>query len=270
MSKAYSMIIIIPLVLLFGCQAGQGLQLASILAANSGSACVPLRAPSIGWSRRMAGLFLREGRYDRRKLLSSAAKARKKGKAKRAIEAYRRVLEAEPHDSEVHRKLAPLLARVGQHQAAMDSFAQAMQGLIRGGFEDHALGVCREATGFYPRQVELWEAIARLRLKTTNVSDAVGALLEGRNHFRRRKHLPDAIRLLERAHEIDPKNLTITLDLCRLLMRSGQRDKARAILAKLETRLRGRMLRRVRFAQFRSDPSARTAWALLRAVMGNG
>ena len=215
----------------------------------------------------MAGLFRREGRYDRRKLLANAGKARKKGKAKRAIEAYRRVLEVEPHDTEVHREIAPLLARVGQHQAAMDSFAQAVQGLIRRGFEAHALGVCREATAFYPRQVELWEAIAGLRLKAANAPDAVSALLEGRSHFRRRKHLPEAIRLLERAHGLDPKNLTVRLDLAELLMRSGQRDKARAILATLETQLGGRMLRRLRLAQFRNDPSARTVWTLLRAVM---
>ncbi len=66
----------------------------------------------------MAGLFRREGRYDRRKLLANAAKARKRGKTKRAIESYRRVLETEPHDTEVHRKIAPLLARVGHHQVA--------------------------------------------------------------------------------------------------------------------------------------------------------
>ncbi len=217
----------------------------------------------------MVGLFRREGRYDRRKLLANAGKARKKGKAKRAIEAYRRILEAEPHDTEVHRKIAPLLARVGQHQAAMKSFAQAAQGLIRRGFEAHALGVCREATAFYPRQVELWEAIARLRLKAANAPDAVNALLEGRNHFRRRKHLSEAIRLLERAHGIEPKNVTVRLDLARLLRRSGQRGKARAILAKLEAQVAGRMLRRVRLAQFRNDPSARTVWTLLRAAMVN-
>jgi tetratricopeptide (TPR) repeat protein len=217
----------------------------------------------------MVGLFRRERRYDRRKLLAHAAKARKKGKPKRAIEAYQRVLEVEPRDTEVHRKLAPLLARVGEHQAAIDSFAQAMQGLIRGGFDAHALGVCREATAFYPRQVELWEAIARLRLKLANASDAVSALLEGRSHFRRRKHAPKAIRLLEWAHEIDPKNLTVSFDLARLLTRSSQRDRARAILAELEIPPRGRRLRRLRFAQFRVDPSARNAWVMLRAVLGD-
>ena len=217
----------------------------------------------------MAGLFRRESRYDRRKLLPRAGKARKKGKAKQAIEAYRRVLEAEPHDTEIHRKIAPLLARVGQHQAAMDSFGQAMKGLIQGGFEAHALGVCREATSFYPLQVELWEAIAHLRLKASNASDAVGALLEGRSYFRRRKHLPEAIRLLERAHEIDPKNATVSLDLSRLLSRSGERDKARGILAGLEAQLSGRILRRVHFAQFRNDPSLRTAWVWLRAAISN-
>jgi Flp pilus assembly protein TadD len=218
----------------------------------------------------MAGLFRREGRYDRRKLLANAGKARKKGKAKKAIQAYQRVLEREPHDTEVHRKIAPLLARVGQHQAAMDSFGQAMQGLIQAGFDAHALGVCREATSFYPRQVELWEAIARLRLKVASASDAVGALVEGRSHFRRRKDLPEAVRLLERAHGIDPKNVSVGLDLARLLKRSGRRDDARVILAQFEAELRGGMLRRLRFAQFRNDPSPRTAWMALRAVTGNG
>jgi tetratricopeptide (TPR) repeat protein len=216
----------------------------------------------------MAGLFRREVRYDRRKLLAHAGKARKKGKPKKAIEAYRRVLEAEPHDTDVHRKIAPLLARVGQHQAAMDSFAQAVQGLIEGGFDAHALGVCREATSFYPRQVELWEAIARLRLKVASASDAVSALLEGRSHLRRRKHRADAIRLLERAHEIDPKNIPVGLDLARLLRRAGRRDEARQILEGHDVRLRGRMLRRVRLAQFRNDPGVGSASAWLRTLAG--
>jgi tetratricopeptide (TPR) repeat protein len=216
----------------------------------------------------MAGLFRREMRYDRRKLLAHAGKARKKGKPKKAIEAYRRVLEAEPHDTDVHRKIAPLLARVGQHQAAMDSFAQAVQGLIQGGFDAHALGVCREATSFYPRQVELWETIARLRLKVASASDAVGALLEGRGHLRRRKHQADAMRLLERAREIEPANVPIGVDLCRLLRRAGRRDEARTILGQLDVQLHGGMLQRVRHAQFRNDPSAASAWEWLRAVAG--
>jgi tetratricopeptide (TPR) repeat protein len=216
----------------------------------------------------MAGLFRRDVQYDRRKLLTQAAKARKSGKTKRAIEAYRRILEAEPHDIDVHRRVAPLLARSGQHQAAMDSFSEAMRGLIRGGFDSHALGVCREATRFYPGQVALWEATAQLRLKTANAQDAINALLEGRSHFRRRKQRAEAIRLLERAHEIDPENLAVSLDLSRLLVRAGERRKARAMLSQLATRLRGRALRKVRFAQFRNEPSGRTAWTLLRSAVG--
>jgi tetratricopeptide (TPR) repeat protein len=214
----------------------------------------------------MAGLLRREVAYDRRRLLSVAAKARQKGKRKRAIEAYQRILEVDPNDTDVHRKVAPLLAHAGQHQAAMQSFAAAMKGLKGAGFETHALGVCREAIGFYPHQVALWEEIARLRLKAARAIDAVSTLLEGRKHFRRRKQLPEAIRLLELACEIDRENVTVSLDLCRLLKRSGQRDKARTILADLETRQRGRMLRKVRAAQFRNDPSLRTAWVFMRTA----
>jgi tetratricopeptide (TPR) repeat protein len=213
----------------------------------------------------MSGLIDRAKVYDRRKLMNRAAKAREKGKNKRAIEAYQQVLEVEPDDIQVHRKLAPLLARVGQHQAAMESFTEAMKGLARDGFDAHALGVCQEATGFYPQQVALWEEIARLRLKVASAADAVSALLEGRKHLRRRKHRPGAIRLLERAHEIDRSNLAVGLDLFRLLKRSGRRDEAGTVLAELATRLCGRELRKVRGAQFRNDPSLRTAWAYLRS-----
>ena len=215
------------------------------------------------------GIFRREAQYDRRKLLASAAKARKRGKAKRAIEYYRRVLEAEPHDAEVHRKVAPLLARVGQHQAALDSFSQAMQGLLRAGFDEHALGVCMEAAGIYPQKAELWEAIAGLRMKASKASDAVSALVEGRRHLRRRKDLPNAIRLLARAHEIDPENPKVAIDLSRLLKRAGERAKATAVLAKLDASPGSRGLRSVRLARLRNDPSLGSALLWLRAVLAN-
>lgn len=211
----------------------------------------------------MAKLFGGAKVYDRRKLMTRAAKARQKGKNKRAISAYQQVLEAEPDDIEAHRKVAPLLARVSQHEAAKRSFISAMKGLIRDGFDAHALGVCHEATGFYPQEVVFWEGIARLRLKVASPADAINALLEGRKHFRKRKQIEDAMRLLLRAYEIDRSNLVVGLDLCRLLKRSGRRVQGRRILAQLATLHRGPELRQVRGAQFRNDPSLRTAWAYL-------
>ena len=78
-----------------------------------------------------------------------------------------------------------------------------------------------------------------------------------------------AIRLLERANQIDPKNPTVAIDLSRLLKRSGDRARARAIVARLDARPHSRGLRRVRFAQLRNNPSGSAALLWLRAVLTN-
>ena len=55
--------------------------------------------------------------YDRSRLLRRAAGAQTKGRRKKAIELYRKVLAVEPNDAQVHRKIAPLLAETKQRPA---------------------------------------------------------------------------------------------------------------------------------------------------------
>jgi tetratricopeptide (TPR) repeat protein len=199
--------------------------------------------------------FLRRQKYDRRKLLSQANQARNRGRVKKAIRLYQRVLEVEPGDIEVHRKIAPLLARSRQSAAALASFHRAMTGLMRQGFEDKALAVCHETTRYFPQRIDVWEAIASLELRRRRVPDAVKALRNGRKRCRGRKGRAEALRLLRRAHEIAPNDVDVATDLARLLARSGGRAEARKLLASMSRRTPGRALRRIRWAQLRIDPT---------------
>lgn len=208
--------------------------------------------------------LLRKRSYDRRKLLSQARAAQAKGRLKKAIRLYQRVLEAEPQDPDVHRKLAPLLARSRQQEAALASFGQAVGGLMKRGMEDKALGVCHETVQFFPQRADVWEAIAHLELERQRSPDAVKALRSGRAHCRGRRRRGDALRLLRRAHEIAPDDVEVATDLARLLRRDGARIEARNLLAGLAVRVPRPQLRRVRWAQLCVDRTPHRLLAWLR------
>jgi tetratricopeptide (TPR) repeat protein len=206
--------------------------------------------------------------YDRRKLLAQASQARSRGRIKKAIRLYQRVLEVEPSNIDIHRKIAPLLARSRQREAALASFREAMAGLMRQGFDDKALAVCHEATRYFPQRTDIWEAIANLELRRRRAPDAVKALRNGRRHCRGSKRRGEALRLLRRAQQIAPDDVDVATDLSRLLVRTGARQQARQLLAALAARAPRTRLRRIRWAQLRVDPTPMRLLAVLVPRLG--
>jgi tetratricopeptide (TPR) repeat protein len=212
------------------------------------------------------GLFKKKA-YDRSETLAAAAKARSKGKPKKAIAEYRKALEHAPDDPAIHGKLAPLLAQAGEFPAAWKSFIVAGEALEQQGFADRALGVYAQAASVMPWHPKTWKAVARLRLDKGQRADAVKALCEGRDHLTRRQQRPEAIELLLVARQIDADDFELALDLAWLLRKDGRRDECRPILEDLAQKHHGGALRRVRGELFRLAPSFGAAWRWLRAVL---
>lgn len=212
------------------------------------------------------GFIHRRLDYDRKRLLGEAEKARVRGRRRRAIAFYRRVLAVEPHDPDLHARVAPLLAAAGKRFDAWQSYRETTRAHLRNNNPAEALTLYREAAKALPTQIEAWRSVAKLELKFERREAAIGALLEGRSKFRSRRRRPEAIALLREARNIDPWRLDIVLDLVRLLRRSGQSPEAQWILAQLSERVAGRELRIVRGAQWRIEPSLRNSWLWLRAA----
>ncbi len=211
--------------------------------------------------------FTRDNSYDRFAILAAADKARAKGKFRKAIAAYRKVLEVDPYDHEIHGKLAPLLAETKQLPEAWSSFVAAGEGYIRDGYGDKALSIYTQASRYLPRQIEVWETISKLQVDRGRSPDAVKALLDGSLHFRRRKQQQHALRLLRKACDIEPWHFEATFHFARRLARAGGRQEALRLLGGLAERARGRNLRRTRGALFRMSPSLGAAWQWLRAAI---
>jgi tetratricopeptide (TPR) repeat protein len=215
----------------------------------------------------LMGWFDRTRPYDRSRILDAAANARARKKRKRAIALYRQVLAVERNNAELHERIAPLLAETGQHFDAWVSFRIAARAWLRKGRGEKALSIYREAAGYLPREVQVWQAIARLQIKLAKKRDAVQTLLEGACQFRPRRHRPEAVHLLRRAHEIAPWDFEVVSELARLLAKSDQFHEARRFLEGLEARTGGDRLRRVYAAQFRLDGDLRYAWLWLHAAV---
>jgi tetratricopeptide (TPR) repeat protein len=214
-------------------------------------------------------VFGRKRRYDRARLLADAAAAQRKGKLRKAVALYGEVLAAEPGNVDLERKLAPLLAKTKQEDAAWASYRRAAEGLAQHGFLDRACGVYREAAQHLPRHGELWLALAELEVKRGRRADAVVALATGARGLRARKTRPLAIRLLERAHELDPGAFEVTLELAGRLVRAGKRERARKLFDELAARKNGRLRRRVRGRELWLSPGPGSAWRWLTSFVSS-
>jgi tetratricopeptide (TPR) repeat protein len=213
-------------------------------------------------------LFRNTNVYDRRRLLEEAAKARVKGKRRKAIKLYRWVLAVERSNAELHAKLAPLLAETGQDFDAWGSYRMAAQAALREGRDDKALGLYREATHHLPQEVQAWQGLARLLARRGEQAEALETLLEGSRQFRAQWGRPHAISLLRRARSVDPWHFETVLELATHLTRTDQLEEARLLLDGLAERATGEMLRKVRRAQLRVDRSPATLWRWLQSLVG--
>ena len=214
---------------------------------------------------RSAPMFRRKT-YNRSSTLAAAEKARSQGQVRKAISGYSKIVEHEPHDYQVHARLAPLLAKVRRWEDSRKSFHAAGDGFLAAGFSDKAVAVWTMAAQQFPEDVPYWERIANEQVKRGRKADAVHTLLQGRGQLRSSFQRPLAIQLLEQVLVIDSHHFDATLDLVRLLRIEGQKPKAQKLLSDLSRDAVGPRLRRIRGAQFRLSPGFRTFfdWVLAR------
>jgi tetratricopeptide (TPR) repeat protein len=205
--------------------------------------------------------------YSRSEILEAAGKALAKGKRKKGIAWYQKLLKADSEDHVVHGKIAPLLAETRQFPESWSSFKASAEGYLRKGFDDKALSIYIQATRYIPREIEAWEAVTRLQVNRRLRADAVKTLINGHRHFRHRKRRQKAIRLLYKAKEIDPWHFEVTLNLARLLVKTGERKRALQLLNELAEREQGCKLRRICGALVRISPTPVSIGRWLRVAL---
>ncbi len=213
------------------------------------------------------GWFARKSNYDRTRLLSQAMRATQRHRHKRAIALYRKILAVDPTDTQIHRKIAPLLAQTRQPDDAWESYRRAAEQLSKQGFVDQAIGTYREASTHLARQHRLWLALADLEVKRGRPVDAANALVDGSRRLRSRRTRQEAVTLLQQARKLQPGAFEPSYELAGVLASVGARDRAKRILQELVARAHGRQLRKVRGRQFFLSPTPAAAWRWLATAV---
>ncbi|MGH0037451.1 MAG: tetratricopeptide repeat protein [Myxococcota bacterium] len=209
-------------------------------------------------------------RNERDRLIAEASHARHRGRIRKAIALYRRILVEEPGNAEVAVRLAPLVASRGEHFEAWLLFRDVARRLLAEQRYEQCLAVAREACRFVPGEFDAWRLRADLELKLGRERAAFETLLEARSVFSSVRTGAQAIALLVRARGIEPWDPQVCIDLARLYARSDRVQAACELLNGLEGRVVGRDLRRVRALQWRLTLSFEHAWRWLQAAIGLG
>ena len=94
--------------------------------------------------------------YDRARILTEARRAAGKGKHVKAIALYGRVLEIEPENTDLLRRLAGQRVRAGQREEAWRDCRTAAERLIKAGFVEQAIGAYRDFATHLPDGTAVW------------------------------------------------------------------------------------------------------------------
>jgi tetratricopeptide (TPR) repeat protein len=180
-------------------------------------------------------LFGAKDYYDRSEILRKAETYRSRGRVRKAIREYEKVLVVDPQDIEVHTKLGPLYMRAGRKDQAKASLKRVIAWYDKQGFVDKAIAMLRLALTLDRRDLAVHLRLADLYLGKTLDGDALRLLEGARRAFRRKRFLKEAIAVEEKILSFAPDSFRAQVSLVRKLWKAGRRREAGERLWKMES-----------------------------------
>lgn len=213
---------------------------------------------------RALGLFRAVPAYDRREILREAERHRSRGRTRKAIREYEKVLAVDPQDVEVHAKVAPLYIRTGRRDKAKASLRRVVAWYEKQGFVDKAIGMLRLVLKIDRRDLGARIHLADLYLGKALTASALRLLESARRTFGGKRYLKEALAVEEKILSIAPDDFRAQVSKARLLVKAGRGREARDLLWRMESQFarRGNRThwRKTRWLLTRHAPSVSTAW----------
>jgi len=135
--------------------------------------------------------------YDREEILRTAEEFRSRGRIRKAISEYEKILSVDRRDIDIHMKIAPLYIRVRRKDHAKDSLRQVIIWYEKRGFLEKAIATLRLALTVDRRNLNVYLHLAELYLSKDHFRNARNVLLEARKVFHGKWYPPPKVSSLQ-------------------------------------------------------------------------
>ena len=160
------------------------------------------------------------------KALDKAQKFVAKGNLDKAIDEYRKILDAKPGDTSTRLRVGDLYVKVGKDEEAIKEYHQVGRSLTKKGFYLKAIAVFKQILKLDPTNLDIRYRLAELYTKQGLIADAIGEYDILAKHFESRGKREDALNIIKKMIEIDSENVGIRLRLAEIYDQSGFHDDA--------------------------------------------
>lgn len=202
--------------------------------------------------------------YDRNEILRVAEKHRSRGRIRKAIREYEKILSVDPRDIDVHMKIASLYVRAGRKEQAKDSLGQVISWYEKRGFTEKAIAMLRLSLTVDRHNLSAYLHLAELYLGKTHTADARNVLDAARRAFRGRRYRTQALAVEEKILSIAPDDFPTQVSLIRLLCKTGRKrvalDRIRRMEEQWAQRGNKKNWRKTRRLLCRHAPSLSNGW----------
>lgn len=166
------------------------------------------------------------------KLLEEAQKLSLRGQFDKAAKAYEQVVALEPAAINHRQKLAELLVKSGQLDAARKEFETIGKHFTKNGFNQKAIAVYKQLQKLFPADISLSLTLAELNEKHGLVANALSEYKLVYEFHEKSGNIPEALAILDRMQNVDQQSIPIKVKLAETYFQHGKKEESYSVFTK--------------------------------------
>ncbi len=174
---------------------------------------------------------------DKEKISNSAQKYLQKGQFDKAIKEFQKIVDSDPTDMRVWKKIGDIQVRAGDTRGAITTYLRLSDDFFAQGFYSKALAILRQIQSLDANIEEVYLKLAEVYAATNFVPDAIHQLDRLSKLQESAGNIEAMISTLQRMADLDASSWTYRAHLAETLSRLGRKSEAAAELRKVTVQL---------------------------------
>ncbi len=174
------------------------------------------------------------------RLIEDAQRFALRGQLDKAIKAYEQVITLDPSAINQRQRLAELLVKAGRIDGARSEFEAIGRYFSSNGYYLKAIAVYKKLQVMFPDDITISLFLADLNEKHGLVANALVEYKQVYDYYERNADSEEALKILEKMHLVDQKNIAIKLKLAEAYFQADRKDESYSLFGRLALLLQER------------------------------